>query len=43
MYHGRVCATVRREDVTTDEVLAMIIMGRAPSEVSEEDRAALHR
>jgi D-xylose transport system ATP-binding protein len=43
MYHGQLCATVNRDDVTTDEVLAMIIMGRAPSEVSEEDRAALHR
>ena len=42
MYHGQLCATVNRSDVTTDEVLAMIIMGRAPSEVSEEDRAALH-
>ncbi len=43
MYHGRVCALVRREDVTTDEVLAMIIMGGTPSEVSEQDRAALPR
>lgn len=43
MYHGKLCATVRRDDVTTDEVLAMIIMGRAPAEISEEDRAALHR
>jgi D-xylose transport system ATP-binding protein len=43
MYHGALCGTVRKEEVTPDEVLAMIIMGRAPSEVSEEDRAALHR
>jgi D-xylose transport system ATP-binding protein len=43
MYHGKLVGTVRREDVTTDDVLAMIIMGRASTEVSEEDRAALHR
>jgi D-xylose transport system ATP-binding protein len=43
MYHGKLVGMVRREDVTTDDVLAMIIMGRASGEVSEEDRAALHR
>jgi D-xylose transport system ATP-binding protein len=41
MYHGRVVSTVRRDDVTTDDVLAMIILGKAPDEVSEAERAAL--
>ena len=34
MYHGRIVDTVRRDDVTTDEVLAMIILGKKPEEVS---------
>ena len=42
MYHGRLVGTVRQEDCTTDDVLAMIIMGRPPAEVSEADKAALH-
>ena len=41
MYQGKLVGTIPRTDVTPDEVLAMIIMGRAPGEVSEEDRAAL--
>jgi hypothetical protein len=28
--------------VTTDEVLAMIIMGKLPTEVTQRDLAALH-
>jgi D-xylose transport system ATP-binding protein len=42
MYHGKIVGTVKRTDVTTDDVLAMIIMGKAPGEVSEQERAALH-
>ncbi len=41
MYHGRIVGTVRKEDVTTDEVLAMIILGKPPDEVSTEDLAAV--
>ena len=41
MYHGRIVSTVRRDDVTTDDVLAMIILGKAPDEVSEAERATL--
>jgi hypothetical protein len=33
---------VNREDVTADDVLGMIIMGKTPGEVTEEERAALH-
>jgi D-xylose transport system ATP-binding protein len=37
MYHGRLVTTVRRADVTPDEVLAMIIMG---GEQAQNGRAA---
>ena len=42
MYHGKVVGTVVKSEVTTDVVLAMIIMGKAPSEVTERELAALH-
>ena len=42
MYHGKVVGTVNRTDVTTDDVLAMIIMGKAPGEASESELKALH-
>jgi D-xylose transport system ATP-binding protein len=41
MYHGRIVDTVRKEDVDTDAVLGMIILGKRPGEVSEEELAAL--
>jgi D-xylose transport system ATP-binding protein len=41
MYHGRIVGTVRRDDVTTDDVLAMIILGKKPGEVTVEERSAL--
>ena len=31
-----------KDDVTKDEVLAMIIMGKQPSEVSDSELADLH-
>jgi D-xylose transport system ATP-binding protein len=43
MYHGRLVGTVKKSDVTSDDVLAMIIMGKAPGEVTEHDLAALHQ
>ncbi len=43
MYHGMLVRTVRRDDVTPDEVLAMIIMGALQDDVVAEGRAALHR
>ena len=42
MYHGQVVGTVNRDDVTTDQVLAMIILGKKPEEVTEEELEALH-
>jgi D-xylose transport system ATP-binding protein len=42
MLQGRLVGTVNRDDVTMDEVLAMIIMGKLPGEVSEKDLAVLH-
>jgi D-xylose transport system ATP-binding protein len=42
MYHGMLVRTVRRDEVTPDEVLAMIIMGALQDDVVEEGRAALH-
>jgi D-xylose transport system ATP-binding protein len=43
MYHGRLVGTVEKTTVTSDDVLAMIIMGKAPEEVTERDLAALHK
>jgi D-xylose transport system ATP-binding protein len=42
MYHGQIVDTVRRDDVTTDQVLAMIILGKKPEEVTQEELEALH-
>ncbi len=42
MYHGRLVGTVKRDDVTTDDVLAMIILGKRPEEVTREELAELH-
>jgi D-xylose transport system ATP-binding protein len=42
MLQGRLVDTVNKSDVTKDEVLAMIIAGKKPGEVSIEDIAQLH-
>jgi D-xylose transport system ATP-binding protein len=42
MYHGRLVGIVDKSAVTSDDILAMIIMGKAPEEVTERDLAALH-
>jgi len=42
MLHGRLVGTVNKEDVTTDEVLAMIIIGKLPGEISQKELAELH-
>jgi len=42
MYHGEIVGTVNRDDVTTDQVLAMIILGKKPEEVTAEELEALH-
>ncbi|MEA2676036.1 MAG: D-xylose transport system ATP-binding protein [Chloroflexota bacterium] len=42
MLHGKMVGTVNKQDVTTDEVLAMIIMGKLPGEITRKDLAELH-
>src|SRR4051795_5902201 len=42
MYHGRLVGTVKKEDVTPDDVLGMIILGKRPGEVTEKELAELH-
>jgi D-xylose transport system ATP-binding protein len=42
MYHGRLVGTVNKADVTPDEVLAMIILGKPPEKISREEVEALH-
>ena len=42
MYHGKIVGTVDRDDVTTDQVLAMIILGKRPEDVTREELEALH-
>ena len=41
MYHGRIVDTVAKGEVTTDDVLAMIILGKKPAEASSEELAEL--
>ncbi|MGA7270678.1 MAG: ATP-binding cassette domain-containing protein [Acidimicrobiia bacterium] len=43
MLQGKLVGTVNKGDVTMDEVLAMIIAGKRPGEVTESDLADLHR
>jgi D-xylose transport system ATP-binding protein len=38
MYHGRIVDTVNKADVTPDDVLGMIILGKKPGEVTERER-----
>lgn len=42
MLHGRLVGTVNKTDVTTDEVLGMIIMRKLPGEVTQRELAELH-
>jgi D-xylose transport system ATP-binding protein len=42
MMQGELVGTVNKNDVTKDEVLAMIIMGKPPEEVTSEEIAELH-
>jgi D-xylose transport system ATP-binding protein len=42
MLQGKLVGTVNRRDVTKDEVLAMIILGELPEEMSAEELAQLH-
>ena len=42
MYHGRIVGTVTKTEVTTDEILGMIIMGKAPEQLTKQELAELH-
>jgi D-xylose transport system ATP-binding protein len=42
MYHGGLVGTVNKAEVTTDEVLGMIILGKPPEKLSKEEVEALH-
>ncbi|HSJ49688.1 MAG TPA: ATP-binding cassette domain-containing protein [Actinomycetota bacterium] len=42
MLQGRLVGTVNKGDVTTDEVLAMIILGKLPSDVTKKELEELH-
>ena len=37
MYHGKIVDTVRKGDVTPDDVLSMIILGKKPQEATEKE------
>jgi len=41
MYHGRVVDIVKPSDVTSDEVLGMIILGKRPGEATEQELEVL--
>ena len=41
MYHGRIVDTVDKADVTPDEVLGMIILGKKPEDVTEKDKESI--
>jgi len=41
MYHGRIVDTVRKHDVSTDDILGMIILGKKPGDVTATDREAI--
>jgi D-xylose transport system ATP-binding protein len=42
MYHGKLVGTVNKNDVTTDEVLGMIILGKPPTKLTRQELDELH-
>jgi D-xylose transport system ATP-binding protein len=42
MYHGRLVDTVNKSDVTTDDILAMIIIGKKPEQLTRQELEELH-
>jgi len=42
MYHGGLVGTVNKDEVTTDQVLGMIILGKPISSLTDSDVEALH-
>ena len=41
MYHGRIVDTVEKADVTPDEIVSMIILGKRPEEATQKELAQL--
>jgi D-xylose transport system ATP-binding protein len=41
MYHGRIVDTVNKHDVSTDDILGMIILGKKPGDVTQTELQAL--
>jgi D-xylose transport system ATP-binding protein len=41
MYHGRIVDTVNKADVTPDEIVSMIILGKRPEEATQKELAQL--
>ena len=41
MYHGKIVDTVNKADVTPDDVLGMIILGKKPDEVTQKELAQI--
>jgi D-xylose transport system ATP-binding protein len=41
MYHGRIVDTVNKHNVSTDDILGMIILGKKPGDVTEKEMEAL--
>ena len=37
MYHGQIVGTVNKAEVTTDEILGMIILGKPPAEQTAQE------
>ena len=42
IYHGKLVGTVNKDDVTADEVLGMIILGKPPTKLTRQELAELH-
>jgi D-xylose transport system ATP-binding protein len=42
MYHGRLVGSVNKADVTTDDLLGMIILGKKPEQLTRQELAELH-
>jgi D-xylose transport system ATP-binding protein len=41
MYHGQIVDTVNKHEVSTDDILGMIILGKKPGDVTEKELQAL--
>jgi D-xylose transport system ATP-binding protein len=41
MYHGEIVDTVNKHDVSTDDILGMIILGKKPGDVTQSELAEI--